>query len=129
MGPDKLVGVCMQRSIDLVVALHATVKAGGAYVPLDPDYPRHRLEFVLHDARPPVVLTDRASRHLLPDVEATVLCVDGDDAVVAFLPEPSTSEPVVQGQSIVRGRHGQEEQQEGCARNDVGVKLVQGLRD
>ncbi|BET96840.1 amino acid adenylation domain-containing protein [Xenorhabdus taiwanensis] len=57
IGPDTLVGLCMERSIEMVVALLAILKAGGAYVPLDPDYPRERLGYMLHDAAPWAVLS------------------------------------------------------------------------
>ncbi|MCN9243774.1 amino acid adenylation domain-containing protein [Streptomyces sp. RY43-2] len=76
VGRDVLVGICMERSTELVVALLATLKAGGAYLPLDPGYPRSRLEFMLADARVPVLLTQRRLVPGLPDHEAVVLCVD-----------------------------------------------------
>jgi amino acid adenylation domain-containing protein len=56
VGPDGLVGICMDRSADLVVALLAVLKAGGAYLPLDPAYPAERLQSMLEDAQPRVVL-------------------------------------------------------------------------
>ena len=59
VGPDVLVGVCMERSLEMVVALLGVLKAGGAYVPLDPGYPAERLAFMLEDARPPVLLTQQ----------------------------------------------------------------------
>ncbi|XUL85487.1 amino acid adenylation domain-containing protein [Streptomyces galilaeus] len=76
VGRDVLVGICMERSTELVVSLLATLKAGGAYLPLDPGYPRSRLEFMLADARVPVLLTQRRLVPVLPDHEAAVLCVD-----------------------------------------------------
>ncbi|MEV5988020.1 amino acid adenylation domain-containing protein [Streptomyces sp. NPDC052051] len=76
VGRDVLVGICMERSTELVVSLLATLKAGGAYLPLDPGYPRSRLEFMLADARVPVLLTQRRLVPGLPDHEAVVLCVD-----------------------------------------------------
>jgi amino acid adenylation domain-containing protein len=76
VGRDVLVGICMERSVELVVSLLATLKAGGAYLPLDPGYPRSRLEFMLADARVPVLLTQRRLVPGLPDHEAAVLCVD-----------------------------------------------------
>ena len=57
IGPDKTVGVLVERSLEMVVALLACLKAGGAYVPMDPVYPAARLQFMLDDARPSVVLT------------------------------------------------------------------------
>ncbi len=60
VGPEVTVGICMERSIELVVALLAVLKAGGAYVPLDPGYPRERLRFMIEDAKPAVIVTQRA---------------------------------------------------------------------
>jgi amino acid adenylation domain-containing protein len=56
VGPDTLVGICAERSLDLVVGLVAILEAGGAYVPLDPDHPQERLAWLLADACPPVLL-------------------------------------------------------------------------
>jgi amino acid adenylation domain-containing protein len=78
---DVLVGVAMERSIDLVVALLAVLKAGGAYVPLDPGYPRARLEHMLRDAAVPVLLTQSGLADLLPETDATVLCPDTEEAL------------------------------------------------
>ena len=49
IGPEKLVGICVERSIEMVIGLLGILKAGGAYVPLDPSYPRERLAFMLED--------------------------------------------------------------------------------
>ncbi|OTA15279.1 Amino acid adenylation [Xenorhabdus vietnamensis] len=57
VGPDALVAVCVERSIEMVVALLAILKAGAAYVPLDPGYPRERLDYMLHDAAPCALLS------------------------------------------------------------------------
>ena len=57
VGPDVLVGISMERSVELIVALLGVLKAGGAYLPLDPAYPRKRLEFLTGDAKPKVILT------------------------------------------------------------------------
>ncbi|CAM3749891.1 condensation domain-containing protein [Kibdelosporangium persicum] len=57
-GPERFVGVMMPPSVDLVVALIAVLKAGGAYIPIDPGYPAERIEYMLADARPVLVLTD-----------------------------------------------------------------------
>jgi amino acid adenylation domain-containing protein len=78
--PDTLVGVCMERSLELVVALLAVLKAGGAYVPLDPDNPRARLAFLVEDAQAPLVLTQRQLQPALPTTGAEVLIVDADAA-------------------------------------------------
>ncbi|MDK2123471.1 non-ribosomal peptide synthetase [Parachitinimonas caeni] len=74
VGPDTLVGVCAERSVEMVVALLAVLKAGGAYVPFDPHYPADRLHYMLRDARPGVVLSHRqipeAAQALLRDYAA-----------------------------------------------------------
>ena len=57
VGPEVLVGICLERSLGMAVALLGVLKAGGAYVPLDPDYPRERLDYVMADSRPAVLLT------------------------------------------------------------------------
>jgi myxalamid-type nonribosomal peptide synthetase MxaA len=77
---DELVGICMERSIDLVVALLAIMKAGGAYVPLDPNYPTERLKYMLEDARPRVVLTQHTLTHQLPATAAQQIELDNQRA-------------------------------------------------
>ena len=64
--PDTLVAICLERSFDLLVAVMAVLKAGGAYVPLDPKYPKARLEYMLSDAAPEVVLTSQVFKDTLP---------------------------------------------------------------
>jgi amino acid adenylation domain-containing protein len=78
VGPDTLVGVALERSLELVVALMAILKAGGAYVPLDPSYPRERLAFMLQDADCPVLLTQSQLREHLPASDVPTLCLDAD---------------------------------------------------
>ena len=82
VGPETLVALSMERSLDLMVGLMAILKAGGAYVPLDPIYPVRRMEMVLADARPLVVLTQQklAERFSGP---ASVVAVDRDRAEIA----------------------------------------------
>ena len=58
--PNILVGICMDRSLEMMVGLLGILKAGGAYVPLDPSYPKERLEFMLEDTKAPVLLTEKA---------------------------------------------------------------------
>ncbi|MBL8975772.1 MAG: amino acid adenylation domain-containing protein, partial [Myxococcales bacterium] len=84
VGPGVLVGLCMERSADLVVALLGVLKAGGAYVPLDPEHPRRRLAAVLADADAPVLVTRRSLLGLLPEVRGRVVDVDA-----GFTGEPS----------------------------------------
>ena len=79
-----LVGLCLERSLDLVVGLMAILKAGGAYLPLDPTYPSERLSFMVQDARPAVVVTHDAHAPLLGD--ASLLRLDADAEAIAAEP-------------------------------------------
>ncbi|HYC89889.1 MAG TPA: amino acid adenylation domain-containing protein, partial [Thermoanaerobaculia bacterium] len=60
VGPDRLVGICMERTLDMLVSMLGILEAGGAYVPLDPNYPDERLAYMLRDGRPAIVLTQAA---------------------------------------------------------------------
>jgi amino acid adenylation domain-containing protein len=91
VGPDELVGVCMQRSTDVVVALLGILKAGGAFVPLEPDQPPQRLALMLSEARPRVVLTTAEDRRVLPTTSAHILCLDGErDSWMSYPPMVAT---------------------------------------
>ncbi|MCM0673498.1 amino acid adenylation domain-containing protein [Micromonospora phytophila] len=76
VGPETLVGVCAERSVELVAGLLGVLKAGGAYLPLDPEYPADRLAFMLTDADAPVVLVQEHLRDVLPATGAQVLALD-----------------------------------------------------
>ncbi len=78
VGPEILVAICVERSLEMVVGLLGILKAGGAYVPLDPDYPAERLAFMLEDTRSPVLLTQQALQQRLPASNAQVVCLDAD---------------------------------------------------
>ncbi|RKG92068.1 non-ribosomal peptide synthetase [Corallococcus terminator] len=79
VGPEVRVGVCVERSLELVLGLLAILKAGGTYVPLDPAYPEERLRFMIGDARTPVLLTQRKLLERLPSQTATCVCVGPDE--------------------------------------------------
>lgn len=83
VGPDVLVGLNADRSVDLVVALVAIHKAGGAYLPLDPSYPPDRIAYMIADSRASIIVTDSALVHALPPTDATILCLDGDWPFIA----------------------------------------------
>ena len=76
VGPEKRVGICVERSLEMVVGLLGILKAGGAYVPLDPLYPRERLEFMLNDAQISVLLTQKPLVRQLPRTETLAVCLD-----------------------------------------------------
>ena len=79
VGADDLVGVCVERSLEMVVGVLAVLKAGGAYVPLDPGYPPARLSYMLADAVPRVLLTQRRLAQGLPAYDGPVLYLDEFD--------------------------------------------------
>jgi amino acid adenylation domain-containing protein len=97
-GPERLVGICLERDANLVLAVLAALKAGAGYVPLDPAYPRERLAFMLADARAPVVLASERTAAALPDAGgARVLRLD--DSGDAGLPA-STAPPAVRPENL-----------------------------
>ena len=75
---DVLVGLCVERSLEMVVGLLGILKAGGAYVPLDPNYPQERLAFMLEDAQISVLLTQKSLVDRLPEHQAKLVCLDTD---------------------------------------------------
>lgn len=83
VGPDVLVGICVERSLEMVIGLLGILKAGGAYVPLDPAYPRERLRFVFEDARIKLVVTQQSLAAGLPTHESQLLCLDRDANVIS----------------------------------------------
>ena len=83
VGPNTLVGICVQRSLELVVGLLGILKAGGAFVPLDPDYPRDRLAFMLKDAAVRVLLTQAHLTASLPSHQTRIVQLDSDWARIA----------------------------------------------
>ncbi|WP_078588342.1 MULTISPECIES: amino acid adenylation domain-containing protein [Streptomyces] len=80
IGPGTIVALALPRSVDLVVALLAVAKSGAAYLPLDPDYPADRLAYMLADAAPAALLTDRATAPRLPAHSVPRLLVDGPES-------------------------------------------------
>ncbi len=78
VGPEVLVGLCAERSPELLVGILGVLKAGGAYLPLDPGHPKERLAFTLDDARPEALLTQRSLLDRLPVSAARVVLLDGD---------------------------------------------------
>ncbi|HKR13656.1 MAG TPA: condensation domain-containing protein, partial [Pyrinomonadaceae bacterium] len=90
VGPEVLVGVMLERSVELAVSLIAILKAGGAYVPLDAEYPAERLAFMIEDARLQFLLTTEKFATVLPQTEAQVIRLDRDKEVIASQSEENT---------------------------------------
>lgn len=74
--PEVLVGICVQRSLEMIVGLLAILKVGGAYVPLDPSYPKERLAFILADAQVPILVTQEKLVENLPEHRARTVCLE-----------------------------------------------------
>jgi amino acid adenylation domain-containing protein len=83
VGPEVLVGICLERSLDMIVGLLGILKAGGAYVPLDPAYPQQRLAFMLSDSQVPLLLTQEQLVTALPEHQAKVVCLDASWGEIA----------------------------------------------
>ncbi|MCF3627071.1 amino acid adenylation domain-containing protein [Planktothrix agardhii 1801] len=75
---DTLVGICVERSLEMMVGLLGILKAGGAYLPLDPEYPQERLSFMLEDSQVEVLLTQNKLVKLLAQNQEYIVCLDGD---------------------------------------------------
>ena len=82
VGPERLVGICVERSPALIVGLLGILKSGGAYLPLDPAYPQERLVFILEDARAAVLITEQRHRDKLPSFRGDVVCLDRDGTAI-----------------------------------------------
>ena len=94
VGPDVIVGVFMDRSLDLMTTLIGIHKAGGAYLPLDPKYPSDRIAFMVEDAGVPVLMTQSALMDDLPPHKAQVVQIDGDWSAIAQNSDTAVSSTV-----------------------------------
>jgi amino acid adenylation domain-containing protein len=83
VGPEVPVGVCLERSMEVVISLLGILKAGGVYLPLDPAYPKQRIGFMLEDSKATVILTQKRLIQGLPEHRARVICLDSDGEAIA----------------------------------------------
>jgi amino acid adenylation domain-containing protein len=83
VGPEILVGLYAERSLEMIVGILGILKAGGAYVPMDPAYPKERIGAILQDSKVPVVLTQKSVVHELPEFAGQTVCLDSDWAQIA----------------------------------------------
>ena len=95
VGPDVLVGLYLDRTPDLIVAMLAILKAGGAYLPIDLSYPPERVAFMLSDAEAPVVITDSLTARNLPSTGAAVIRMDEDEGAWAALSSENPCSKVI----------------------------------
>ncbi|NTJ35842.1 amino acid adenylation domain-containing protein, partial [Agrobacterium rhizogenes] len=92
-GPEVVVGLCVERSLEMIVGLMGILKSGSAYLPLDPNYPADRLAFMLEDARAPILLVQHALLDTLPHHQARLVQLDADWEQIAAYPHtpPATN--------------------------------------
>lgn len=84
--PETPVGICVERSVEMMIGLLGILKASAAYVPLDPNYPKERLRFILEDTQSPFIITQEHLREVLPHKETTTVYLDGDSAKIGQEP-------------------------------------------
>ena len=105
VGPEIVVGLCVERSLEMVVGLLGILKAGGAYLPLDPAYPPERLAFMLEDAGAPVLVTQAALRERLPAHGARIVRLDADWPAIARQPATAPRQRPPPAQHRLRHLH------------------------
>lgn len=99
VAPDALVGICMDRSLEMMVGLLGILKAGGAYVPLDPTYPPERIAFILEDAQIQLLVTDGPNQNRYREQVSHVIVVDQDSALFTQ-PHRANPDSPVQAQNL-----------------------------
>ncbi|NET71698.1 MAG: amino acid adenylation domain-containing protein, partial [Sphaerospermopsis sp. SIO1G2] len=99
VGADIVVGICVQRSLEMIVGILAILKAGGAYLPLDPEYPIERLQFMVEDAKIPVLLTQTSLKSQFNQYQGHSICVDTDLSVTSQYSQANTN-PQVKSQNL-----------------------------
>jgi aspartate racemase len=92
VGPDVLVGICLERSLDMVIGILAILKARGAYVPMDPVYPKDRLDFMLEDAQASVLITAQRLGEIFNKAEREVILIDADRQNISLQDESNLSD-------------------------------------
>jgi amino acid adenylation domain-containing protein len=95
VGADVLVGICVERSWEMIVGLLGILKAGGAYVPLDPEYPQERLSFMLADTQIKVLLTQQNLVEKLQKHQVKLVCLDTDSPVIAQCSQDNAIAPPI----------------------------------
>ncbi len=83
VAPEILVGICVERSLEMLISILGILKAGGAYLPLDPEYPVERLAYMLEDSSVPILLTTESLLLSLPKHKGEIICLDKESDVIA----------------------------------------------
>ncbi|EGJ28874.1 MULTISPECIES: amino acid adenylation domain-containing protein [Moorena] len=108
IGPNTLVGICLERSLDMIIGVLGVIKAGGAYVPIDPNYPQERIRLIIEDAATPVLLTQTTLTKHLPLTElkhsCQVLCLDTLSFTEAWI-EPGSAHCGMENPTLARTPH------------------------
>ena len=99
VGAESTVGLCVERSVEMVVGLLGILKAGGAYVPLNPQYPLERLMYMLEDAQISVLVTEQALLDAVPTYNGQAVCLDADAKLIGAQPETNPAN-VTTGDSL-----------------------------
>jgi amino acid adenylation domain-containing protein len=100
VGPEVFVGICMQRSVEMMVSVLGVLKAGGAYLPLDPTYPKERLAYMIGDTKAHLLLTQHSLLEVLPEHSAQVVCLDSYWKIIAQEKSDNPA-PVVAPENLV----------------------------
>src|SRR5262249_52180161 len=131
VGPEVAVGLCVERSVEMVVGLLGILKAGGAYLPLDPAYPPERLRYMLEDAQAPVVVAQGELMRRLSFDERTTVLLDREWEKIAVRPDAEVSgRAVADNPAYVMYTSGSTGRPKGVSvvhRNIV--RLVKGVRE
>jgi amino acid adenylation domain-containing protein len=77
-GPETFVGICVERSTDMLIAQLGILKAGGTYIPIDPAYPSERIAFMIQDAKMPFIITQQGLSDSIPGQDAKIICIDSE---------------------------------------------------
>ncbi len=100
VGPGDVVALCLERSLDMPVALLGIWKAGAAFLPLDPSFPHERMAFMLHDTQAGLLLTQARLRPQLAGLDATLICLDEDWPSIAAHPADAPPESAVTAEHL-----------------------------